>query len=125
MENLTESQDYVFDIINSEAISIVRNNAVGIEFVRVNLYVDALNELLENGETEKEIVGAHFFTSEHSDDIDKSNQIEIHSFMQDEMKWVEGGGSWEDTERGENFLNEAEYAIVNAIISAISAFSTK
>lgn len=105
---LTEKEKLAFNEISSEALSLVRDNAEGVEFVRVNLYEDALNELLEKGETENEICGVHFFTNSQSDDIDKSNQNEIGSFEQDEMDWVEGDGEWTDTERGENWLKQME-----------------
>ena len=77
LKNLTTTERQAFDTISSEAISVVKDNAEGVEFVRVNLYQDAFEDLLKNGETEKEIVGAHFFTNFQSDDIDKENQNEI------------------------------------------------
>ena len=119
LKNLTATERQAFDTISSEAIGVVRDNAEGVEFVRVNLYQDALEELLEKGETEKEIVAAHFFTSFQSDDIDKENQIEIGNFEQDEMDWVEDDGTWEDTERGENWLKNMQERMDEEIYNAI------
>jgi hypothetical protein len=119
LKNLTAKEREIFDTISSEAISVVKDNAEGVEFVRVNLYEGALEELLTRGETEKEIVGAHFFTNFQSDDIDKENQIEIGNFEQDKMEWVEGDGTWEDTERGENWLKDMEKSMDEEIFNAI------
>ena len=85
----------------------------------MNLYKDSFQELIEKGKTELEIVGSHFFTNFQSDDIDKENQIEIGNFKQDEMKWVEGEGSWEDTERGENWIKEMKQKMDEEIYNSI------
>lgn len=119
LKNLTTTERQAFDTISSEAISVVKDNAEGVEFVRVNLYQDAFEDLLKNGETEKEIVGAHFFTNFQSDDFHKVNQNEIGNFEQDEMGWVEGDGTWEDTEQGENWLKEMEKSMDEEIYNAI------
>ena len=119
LKNLNATERQAFDNISSEAINIVRDNAAGVEFVIVNLYRDALYELLEKGETEKEIVSAHFFSGCQMDDICKENQIEIGSFEQDKMDWVEGDGAWQDTERGEAWLKLMEESMDEEIYTAI------
>jgi hypothetical protein len=119
LKNLTTTERQIFDTISSEAVSVVKDNAEGVECVRVNLYQGALEDLLKTGNTEKEIVGAHKFSSSQWDDIDRENQIEIGSFDQDKMNWVEGGGSWEDTEGGAQWLKDMEKSMDEEIYNAI------
>lgn len=114
LENLTTSEREVFNLISTEAIDIVKDNADGCEFVRINLYQDALSDLLEKNETSKEVIGAHFFTTFQSDDINKENQIEIGNFQQEEL-----AEDWDQTITGENWLRKMEEELDEEIFNAI------
>ena len=114
---LTVSEKELVNSILSEAISLIKEKAEGTQFIRINMYEDAILELKEKGETELEICGAHTFSGSNWDDIDKSNQIEIFSFEQDTFDWVEGGGDWEDTGFGEDFLRNTDEEITQNIIN--------
>lgn len=115
-KDLTKEEKVLVNEITNEAIQLVKKNAEGYEFVRINLYLNAIKELTDKGETQLEICGTHFFQGSNSDDIDKSNQFEIFSFDQDSMNWVEGNGEWDDTERGQKWLEDAEKVINQNII---------
>lgn len=115
--HLTVTEKELVNSILSEAISLIKEKAEGSQFIRINMYENAISELKEKGETELEICGAHTFSGSNWDDIDKSNQIEIFSFEQDTFDWVEGGGSWEDTGFGEDFLRNADEEITQNIIN--------
>ena len=114
---LSVSEKELVNSILDEAYDLVKENAVGTEFVRINMYEDSIKELKEKGETELQICGAHFFSSHQWDDIDKDNQVEIFNFEQDLMEWVEGEGEWTDCDAGQNWLQEANSQLTQNIIN--------
>ena len=114
---LTVTEKELVNSILSEAMSLVEENAIGREFIRINMYEDAIQELKEKGETELEICGAHFFSNSQWDDIEKDNQIEIFNFDQDMMEWVEGEGEWTDCDAGHEWLQNADDEITQNIIN--------
>jgi hypothetical protein len=120
MKTLNQNQKAALEGIVYEAMNLVKENAEGLEFVRINLYEDAKNEIIEKGETELEICGVHFFSNSQWDDIKKENQIEIANFEQDEMNWVEGDGTWKDTQRGEDWLKLMEETITETVTEIIT-----
>ena len=113
---LTETEKNLIDVIVEEALSLAIEEVKGYNFIRINMYKDAVLELREKGETELKLCGAHTFSASNWDDIDKTNQFEIFNFQQDSMKWVEGGGDWKDTDRGQRYIKEAEYIITENVI---------
>ena len=116
-KDLTKEEKSLVNTITSEAMYLVRENAVGREFVRINMYKDAVLELKKNNETELEICGVHFFSNSKWDDIEKDNQVEIFNFEQDMMKRVEGDGEWTDCDAVQEWLQKADLYITQNVIN--------